>query len=176
MSMNAEQKNSDPLLRLLKLKRHESPPPRYFNDFSSQVISRIRAGTPGGRFESFEDIVYQSPWMRRFWRAIEHRPAVSGLFAAGLCGLLVVGVFMSDNTPRSLNFTADVRDKADSSDPGGTGQNSFAVARTTSGGLLFDNSTNPAIQLPSGPSLFKEFPKLDDPQRVNGMPILIRPK
>ena len=42
MSMNAEPENFDQLCRLLKLKRHESPPPRYFNDFSSQVIARIR--------------------------------------------------------------------------------------------------------------------------------------
>lgn len=169
--MNTEQENFDQLLRLLKLKRHEPPPPRYFNDFSSQVLSRIRAGTPGGRFESFDDIVFQSPWVQRFWRAIEHRPAVSGLFTAAICGLLVVGVFMSDNTPPSLVITTDGMARVESSAPGQPEQDSLAAAGTAPGGLLFENSTNPAIQLRSGPSLFGEFPKLGAPQRVNGMPI-----
>jgi len=156
---------------LLKLKRHEAPPPRYFNDFSGQVISRIRAVTPGGRFESFEDIVSQSPWMRRFWQVIEHRPAVSGLFTAAVCGLLGVGIFMSENAPRTLNITADGIDKVEATGPGQSGQNSFAAARPAPSGLLFDSSTNPAIQLRPGPSLFGEFPNLGAPQRVNGMPI-----
>ena len=173
--MNAEPENFDQLCRLLKLKQHESPPPRYFNDFSVQVLSRIRAGTPGGRFESFEDIVSQSPWVRRFWRAIEHRPAVSGLFTAAVCGLLVAGVFMSANAPRSLKLTADgmVRDEAESMVPSQPAQTGFEMARTMPSGLLFENSTNPASQLPASPSLFNDFPRLGVPQRVNGMPIPI---
>jgi hypothetical protein len=174
MSMNAEPENFDQLCRLLKLKQHESPPPRYFNDFSVQVLSRIRAGTPGGRFESFEDIVSQSPWVRRFWRAIEHRPAVSGLFTAAACGLLVAGVFMSTNAPRSLSLTADGAVRDGSSEPNQPGPNGFALVGTTTRGLPFENSTNPAIQLPSGDSLFGEFPRLGAPQRVNGMPMVPR--
>jgi hypothetical protein len=104
--MNAEDQNQDfeALGRLLKLKRYERPPPRYFNDFSSQVVSRIRASTPGGRFESFDNIVYQTPWLRRVWHALEGRPAVSGLFAAAVCGLMIAAVFISEHTPQKLDF------------------------------------------------------------------------
>ena len=171
MSMNAEPEIFDQLCRALKLKRHELPPPRYFNDFSAQVIARIRAGAPAGRLESFEVNVSQSPWMRRFWRAIEHRPAVAGLLTAGACALLVVGIFMSDSERPTLNITADGMAKIESPEAGQLGQNSFAAAGVAPGGLLFENSTNPAIQLSPGPSLFAEFPKLGIPQRVNGMPI-----
>jgi len=176
MSMNAEPENFDRLCRLLKLKRHESPPPRYFRDFSGEVIARIRAGTPGGRFESFEDIVLQSPWVRRFWRLIEHRPAVSGLFTAAACGLLIFGVFMSDSAPRSVSLTPDGMAKVESPESDQPGRNHLAEAGTTPGGLLFANSTNPVIQLPAGPSLFGEFPTLGAPQRVNGMPMRTAPK
>ncbi len=47
--MNENEQNFDELKRLLKLKRHEVPPPGYFNNFSGEVISRIRAGEAGGR-------------------------------------------------------------------------------------------------------------------------------
>ena len=36
ISMNSENDNFDQIQRMLKLKRYEQPPPRYFNDFSSQ--------------------------------------------------------------------------------------------------------------------------------------------
>ena len=174
MSMNDEPENFGQLRRLLKLKRHESPPPRYFNDFSSQVILRIRAGTPAGRLESFEDTLSKSPWVRRFWQAIEHRPAMSGLLTAAACALLVVGVFASDNARPTLNLTADGMARIESPEMGQSEQNSFAAPRPAPTGLLFANSTNPAAQLPSGRSLFDEFPSLGAPQRVNGMPIVPR--
>ncbi len=171
MSMNAEPENFDRLRRLLKLKRHEAPPPRYFNDFSGQVISHIRAGTPGGRFGSFEDVISQSPWAQRLWRMIEQRPAVSGLLTAAVCGLMVVGVFASDNTRPTLNITPDGMARLESPETAQSEPINFAAVSPAPTGLLFANSTNPTAQLSAGRSLFDEFPNLGAPQRVNGMPI-----
>jgi hypothetical protein len=46
--MNETEQNFEELKKLLTIKRHEVPPPGYFNHFSGQVISRIRAGEAGG--------------------------------------------------------------------------------------------------------------------------------
>ncbi len=42
--MQSSPENFESLQKLLRLKRHEHPHPRYFNDFSSRVIARIQAG------------------------------------------------------------------------------------------------------------------------------------
>jgi hypothetical protein len=39
--MDAENQNFDTLRRALALKRHEAPPPRYFNELPGRVLSRL---------------------------------------------------------------------------------------------------------------------------------------
>lgn len=93
--MNAEDQEFAKLQRLLKLKRHEQPPPRYFNEFSSRVTARLRAGDRGNKHETDES---SAPvWLQRLWRALEAKPAASGVFAAGVCGLVLVGIMMTDS-------------------------------------------------------------------------------
>src|SRR5690349_2256384 len=90
--MNPDDQNFEGLRRLLKLKRYEQPPPRYFNDFSGQVINRIRAGYPGERAESLA-----LPWFQRMLSAFEAKPLLAGAFGAVVIGVLVGGAFSSDN-------------------------------------------------------------------------------
>jgi hypothetical protein len=95
--MSQDNQEFESLRRLLALKRHEQPPPGYFNDFSSQVIARIRAGErvdEGG----FDRMFWEAPWLQRLWAAIETKPIMAGAFGAAVCALLVGGVLYSDRT------------------------------------------------------------------------------
>lgn len=164
--MNVENQDQDfeALRRLLKLKRHESPPPRYFHDFSGQVLSRIRAGTPGARFESFEDIIAQSSWLRRIWSVIENKPAISGLFAAAVCGLLVAGIFVSENVPPTFEPVLAQGGQGGSSKSPPEGE---LFANSLAAPLLASTNLSPAL-----PNLFDKMPGLGSPVvPVNGLPI-----
>ncbi|HEX5218861.1 MAG TPA: hypothetical protein VFZ59_04790 [Verrucomicrobiae bacterium] len=98
--MNSEEPGQDfeKLQRLLKLKRYEQPPPRYFNDLSTRVITHIRADTSVARFETADNLISRTPWLRRIWRKLESQPAVSGAIATVACGLMVAGVFFMEET------------------------------------------------------------------------------
>ena len=89
MSMNPEQHEFEQLRRLLAWKRHEQPPPGYFNGFSMQVIGRIRAGEQAEDRAGFPG---QLAWLQRLWAALETKPVLAGGFGALVCGLLVWGV------------------------------------------------------------------------------------
>ena len=70
--------NSDSLEKLLRLKRHEQPPPRYFSEFSGRVISRIERGEA------------RLSWWERF--GFDLRPALAAGAGLVACGLIVYGV------------------------------------------------------------------------------------
>lgn len=80
--MDSSSDNFDSLRKLLKLKRHEQPPPRYFNDFSSRVLSRIERGE--GRIS----------WWEKF--GFDLRPALAAATGVLACGLIVYGVATAD--------------------------------------------------------------------------------
>ena len=98
MSMSQDTENFEQLRRLLALKRHEQPPPGYFNDFSSQVIARIKPGERGEEGAIFERLFWEAPWLQRIWAALEAKPILAGVFGVAVCGLLITGVVYSDRT------------------------------------------------------------------------------
>lgn len=100
MSMSPEQENFESLRRLLALKRHEQPPPGYFNHFSSEVIARIRVERDGQVFEQsfLVRVLSGAPWLSRLWQGVEAKPAFAGVFGAAVCGLLVAGIVHSENS------------------------------------------------------------------------------
>jgi hypothetical protein len=102
VSMNSDQEKYQDLRRLLALKRHEVPPPGYFEGFSRQVIVRIRAGDQG-REESFILRFFgQGEWLHRFWAPVESQPRLAGAFTLGLCSLLACGVIYSGNSDSAI--------------------------------------------------------------------------
>jgi hypothetical protein len=94
----SENNNFDALCELLKLKRHETPPPGYFNRFSGQVIMRLRSGE--AKKSSSE-----TSWLLKLLQAFEFKPAFAGAFASALCLLLVFGIVYAerpDSSPQPL--------------------------------------------------------------------------
>lgn len=97
MSMNPEQDNYQPVQRLLALKRHEQPPPGYFENFSGQVVARIQAGERGAPDSFWEWLGMEASWLHRLWVALETKPVFAGALGAGVCGLLLAGVLYSQS-------------------------------------------------------------------------------
>jgi len=96
--MNQDTENFEQLRRLLTLKRHEQPPPGYFNNFSRQVIARIEAGEADAGGALIDRLVWEAPWLQRIWAAFEAKPVLAGVFVVAMCGLLITGVVCSDKT------------------------------------------------------------------------------
>jgi hypothetical protein len=94
--MSPEQDNFEQLRRLLALKRHEQPHPRYFNDFSQQVIARIKSRDAAERESLLEQSFAHAPWLQRVWRMLEAKPILAGAFAVLVCSLVIFGVSYSD--------------------------------------------------------------------------------
>src|SRR5215475_4593751 len=105
--MSSEPENFEGLRRLLAIKRHEQPPPGYFNDFSRQVIFRIRAGEAAAA-ESLIARLLQP--LQSLWTSFEAKPIVAGAFGVGVCSLLVIGLISSkriDVDPNGLVSTPE---------------------------------------------------------------------
>ncbi len=96
MNMHPEQDEFQQLRRLLALKRHEQPPPGYFDNFSREVILRLRERPVHSKFSLFEVLAGHSPWLERFLAGIQSRPILAGGFGFTACGLLVAGLLFSE--------------------------------------------------------------------------------
>ncbi len=95
MTMNDERENFDTLRRLLKVKRYEQPPPRYFNEFSGQVLARISAGEQGGN----TNVLNVNSWLETLMNRFGARPVVPAALGGAICALLMAGVVFMDTTP-----------------------------------------------------------------------------
>jgi hypothetical protein len=143
--MNETDQNFDRLKQLLRLKRQEVPPPGYFNNFSSQVIARIRAAEAAHHRET--DVT----WFVNFLRIFETRPGLVGGFAMSLCLLLVLGVIFAEHSdssgPNELTISQP------SIQPANTLASLSAPALApASGGIMV--STNPVASLQPAATLF----------------------
>ena len=91
--MNENENNFESLRRLLALKRREIPPPGYFNNFSSQVIARIRSD---GYDRASKQMASEAPWLLKLLRMFEAKPAFAVAFASSLCLLLLLGTIFAE--------------------------------------------------------------------------------
>jgi len=147
--MNENDNNFEALRRLMALKRHETPPPGYFNDFSSQVISRLRAG------EKAEPVLYgrffnEAPWMASFLQFFGSKPAYVGAFSAAMCLLLLGSIIYNqrdDTTPPESPFLTSVSPASTTASTASATAPSMTVATDAvgqSGGLAV--TTNYSLQ------------------------------
>jgi len=81
--MNPEPDKQDELQKMLALKRHEAPSPRFFKGFSTEVI---------GRLHSPEPPVDQTCWQRL---GLGTRPVQVSILGVVVCGLLLAGLIAS---------------------------------------------------------------------------------
>jgi hypothetical protein len=98
--MNTEPENPDRLLKLLALKRHEQPPPGYFEHLPREVMARLRAGSFAGSSRA-EEMMEELSWLRRVWAMLEGKPVLTGAFGAGVCALLLSGLLYLQQPGRS---------------------------------------------------------------------------
>ncbi|MGA3285276.1 MAG: hypothetical protein ABSD57_12575 [Verrucomicrobiota bacterium] len=158
--MNESENNFESLRRLLALKRHEIPPPGYFNDFPGQVISRIRAGEADVPREMADRLFAEAPWLFKFLRVFEAKPAFVGVFACSLCLLLLFGIVYAertDATPRTTLLAAMTQPAvplADATSP-------VLSPSPQPTGLMV--STNPVLSLEPVASLFGQQNPLAQP-------------
>jgi hypothetical protein len=151
--MNENQQNFDDLKRLLKLKRHEIPPPGYFNNFSDRVVDRIRAGEAVAGNSFVERLEVHAPWLLNFIRSFESRPGMVGGFATSLCLLLILGVVFAEYSEKQAQAKFSLTD-AVAAQPTDTlaALTPSPVAAVASGGIVA--STNPVTSLQPVATLF----------------------
>lgn len=137
--MNPDSQNFDSLRRLLALKRHEIPPPGYFDRFSRDVMARIKAGEDGG------EAGIELSWLRRLLSVFDVKPVFAGAFGTAICAFVISGVISSDHTsvmgsiaPSSGNSSMAAALPVSAN--GSTAEESLMASNTNSGtsGSLFD--------------------------------------
>jgi hypothetical protein len=94
--MNENQDNFERLSRLLALKRHETPPPGYFNSFSNQILSRIRAGENVESASLLEQWFGSASRLGNWLRILDAKPAFASGFAGALCLVLLFGIVYAE--------------------------------------------------------------------------------
>lgn len=161
--MNQNDQEFEQVRKLLKLKQHEVPPPGYFNNFSSEVISRIRAGEASKSQSFAERLQNEVGWLYRIFQVFETRPGIVGGFATSLCLLLLLTVVFAERSEvapgnfitLSAPATGTTGALANASEPGPNPAASILASTEPAqaeGGITIN--TNPAPSLQPNPMLF----------------------
>ena len=161
MNMNPDQPDFEALRRLLKLKRYEKPTPRYFNDFSGQVINRIKAEKADAQDNLLSRLAGEWPWMQKILSAFQNKPVFAGALGVGVFALLVGGAIYDEKPgsfPTTLGFSGTLPQATAQAAPVFTDNSPFAINSTNAvtslnGGSIFDAikiNTWPAGWSPGG--------------------------
>jgi hypothetical protein len=152
--MNENENNFESLRRLLAFKNRETPPPGFFDNFSAQVVNRIRAGEARNPAKAREELFAEAPWLLKFLQVFEAKPAFASAFAGALCLVLVFGIVFAerpdDSAPQPL-----MQQLAENSTPLAP-VSPTALSQPTESMVLASENTNPATSLQPVASLFSQ--------------------
>ena len=148
--MSEQNNNFRDVKRLLKLKQHEVPPPGYFNHFSADVISRIRAGDTSAS-EGFLARAESNSLMMSLLHIFQAKPGVIGGFATSLCLLLLFGVVLAER-PDATSAPGDVT--AMQTAQGGAAPLLTSSTLLPAGDSGISVTTNPVVSLQPAAALF----------------------
>jgi hypothetical protein len=101
--MENEDQNFDQLKKLLALKKHELPPPGYFNKLPGEVISRIRVERAAS-VNPMATLKSEAPWVVRLWQSLEAKPAFAGVFGAAICAVVLAAIFFAEKPTTQPTF------------------------------------------------------------------------
>jgi hypothetical protein len=154
--MSDTNNNFDDLKKLLKLKRHEIPPPGYFNNFSGDVMGRIRAGETGGPASFVEQIQSDSPFLATLLSMFHAKPGIIGGLATSVCLLLLMAVLVADRseqmTPSMSPSFAQSAQPAESAADASQAPAAAPQLAASEGGITV--SSNPVVSLQPVATLF----------------------
>lgn len=94
--MSENENNFESLRRLLVLKRHEIPPPGYFNNFSGSVVQGIREGRYARPATISGRLFTQAPWLEKIFQVFDAKPVFASGFVGALCLVLFFGVIHAE--------------------------------------------------------------------------------
>ena len=162
--MNPEQDQFKDLRRLMALKRHETPPPGYFNRFSGDVIARIKAGEQAADRVGIVERLLAATGVQKAWAALQTSPMALGSVGVAACALLVFGVVGAATAP-------DGSVKLTGIDPSGNPMlvNLAATEGGASGSPIVKDDGFFSVSASGGDSLFEQAASSGKPQfqRVN---------
>ena len=95
--MNENENQFRSLRRLLVLKRHEIPPPGYFDHFSGSVMQGIREGRCREEDTLVGRLLTQAQWLEGVFRVFEAKPVFASGFVGAFCLLLFFGVIHAEH-------------------------------------------------------------------------------
>lgn len=89
MTGQPENANDDKLLKLLALKRYETPPRGFFDELHSEIMHKV------ARIRSEPECLEDLKWGQRLIELLELRPILVGIAGAGICLLCILAVLYS---------------------------------------------------------------------------------
>lgn len=155
------------LRQLLALKRHEQPPPGYFDRLPGDIIARLRESESATTPAVLRPLVQWAQWLLN---ALEDRAVVPTALSAAACILLVVGLTRSAPSARrsAMRITEPPVDSLYASDQRSTGMalvdRPARVASTE--GVLPDRSSS---------GIIRDLCRLQDHRDVSVHPLVYRP-